>query len=82
MADKNLEINEKEAKELAAVWHVSQHPDGWKVIRQGGVKAIKTFDTQKEAIEYAKQLAKNNEGRYLIHSQKGKIRAGQSFKEK
>ncbi|WLP85730.1 DUF2188 domain-containing protein [Mycoplasma seminis] len=81
MADKILN-EEKEVKELDAVWHVSQHPDGWKVIRQGGTKAIKTFDTQKEAIEYAKQLAKNNEGRILIHGRNGKIRDGKNFQEK
>ncbi|WP_324673303.1 DUF2188 domain-containing protein [Mycoplasma sp. 888] len=76
------EVQEKEVKELDAVWHVSQHNDGWKVIRQGGVKAIKTFDTQKEAIEFAKELAKNNKGRMLIHSTKGKIRGGSNYQEK
>ncbi|QCZ36649.1 DUF2188 domain-containing protein [Mycoplasma nasistruthionis] len=76
MADKILD---KEVKQLDAVWHVSQHDDGWKVIRQGGVKAIKTFATQKEAIDYAKEIAKNNEGRYVIHGMNGKIRGGQNY---
>ncbi|QNM93675.1 DUF2188 domain-containing protein [Mycoplasma sp. Pen4] len=77
----NLRADEEEAKvkKLEPVWHISQHPSGWKVIRQGGSKAIKTFDTQLEAIDFAKELAKNNNGRYLIHSKVGKIRAGQNF---
>ena len=60
-------------------YHVSKRDnDGreWKVFIQGSDKVIKLFDTQKEALEYAKTLAKNkDDGSYVIlHGLDGKIR--------
>ena len=60
-------------------YHVSKRDnDGreWKVFIQGSDKVIKLFDTQKEALDYAKSLAKNkDDGSYVIlHGLDGKIR--------
>ncbi len=60
-------------------YHVSKRDnDGreWKVFIQGSDKVIKLFDTQKEALDYAKSLAKNkDDGSYvLLHGLDGKIR--------
>ncbi|MCR5113498.1 MAG: DUF2188 domain-containing protein [Acholeplasmatales bacterium] len=60
-------------------YHVSKRDnDGreWKVFIQGSDKVIKLFDTQKEALDYAKTLAKNkDDGSYVIlHGLDGKIR--------
>lgn len=60
-------------------YHVSKRDnDGreWKVFIQGSDKVIKLFDTQKEALDYAKGLAKNkDDGSYVIlHGLDGKIR--------
>lgn len=60
-------------------YHVSKRDnDGreWKVFIQGSDKVIKLFDTQKEALDYAKNLAKNkDDGSYVIlHGLDGKIR--------
>ena len=37
-------------------------------------KALKLFDTQAQAIEYAKKVADNQEGNITIHKKDGKIR--------
>ena len=60
-------------------YHVSKRDnDGreWKVFIQGSDKVIKLFDTQKDALDYAKSLAKNkDDGSYVIlHGLDGKIR--------
>ena len=60
-------------------YHVSKRDnDGreWKVFIQGSDKVIKLFETQKEALDYAKSLAKNkDDGSYVIlHGLDGKIR--------
>ena len=60
-------------------YHVSKRDnDGreWKVFIQGSDKVIKLFETQKEALDYAKALAKNkDDGSYvLLHGLDGKIR--------
>ena len=39
--------------------HVVKHPDGWAVKGAGNSKATKVTDTQKEAIERAEQIARN-----------------------
>lgn len=54
-------------------YHVVKRPeDGkWEVKFAGGQKAIKLFDTQKEAIAYTKQMAENQGGVMLVHNSKG-----------
>jgi len=64
----------KKYKDTARVYHVSQHILGWQVKLAKGEKVIKTFKTQKEAIEYAKSLVKTNGGSIRVHSMKGSIR--------
>lgn len=60
----------------AKIYHISKRKDDskWQVKFANGQKAIKLFDTQAEAIEFAKELAKNQDGSIRIHSVKGKIR--------
>ena len=60
-------------------YHVSKRDNEgreWKVFIQGSNKVIKLFDTQKDALDYAKSLAKNkDDGSYvLLHGLDGKIR--------
>ncbi len=60
-------------------YHVSKRDnDGreWKVFIQGSDKVIKLFDTQAEALDYAKQLAdnKNDGSSVVLHGLNGKIR--------
>lgn len=55
------------------VYHVAKREeDGkWIVKYAGGDKVIKTFDTQKEALEYTKKMAENQKGKMLVHNSKG-----------
>lgn len=39
--------------------HVVPHPDGWAVKSEGATKATRVTDTQKEAIEIAREIARN-----------------------
>ena len=63
------------------VYHVSKRGETredrvWKVFIQESNKVLQSFDYQEEALEYAKQLAKNKkDGSYVIlHGLNGKIR--------
>ena len=66
----------EEKKSSGKVYHISQHPteDKWQVKLAKGEKALKLFDTQAEAIAYAKEVAGNQEGSIRVHSREGKIR--------
>lgn len=53
-------------------YHVVKRADGkWEVKYAGGQKAIKLFDTQKEAVEFTKNMAANQDGAMLVHNSKG-----------
>ena len=60
-------------KEGTRVYHVAKRKeDGkWAVKFAGGDKVIKLFDTQKEALDYTKTMAKNQDGKVLVHNSKG-----------
>ena len=63
---------EKKDAPAYRTYHLVKRDDGkWEVKFAGGQKAIKLFNTQKEAVEYAKVLAENQGGTYLIHNSKG-----------
>lgn len=58
------------------VYHISKRKDDgkWQVKFANGERALKLFDTQAEAIVFAKEKAKNQEGSISIHKVDGKIR--------
>jgi len=65
----------RKKKTSAKKYHISQREDGkWRVRREGSDKVLKLFDTQKQAIEYAKTVADNQSGSIVIHKVDGKIR--------
>jgi hypothetical protein len=58
------------------VYHIAKQGDTgkWQVRLATGQKAIKLFDTQAQAIDYAKSLVKTQGGSIRVHSLKGKLR--------
>ena len=69
-------LTNEEGKQFVKAYHVSQRKElkKWQVKGAGSDKAIKLFDTQKEAIEYANQLSANNGAAVRVHSRAGKMR--------
>ncbi|BFM11067.1 DUF2188 domain-containing protein [Simiduia litorea] len=59
--------------------HVVKHPDGWAVKGAGNSKATKVTKTQKESIEAAQDIARNQQSDTKVHGRNGKIRAGNSY---
>ncbi len=59
--------------------HVVPHKDGWAVKGAGNERATKVQPTQKQAIETAKTIAKNQQSEMLIHGQNGRIREKNSY---
>lgn len=58
------------------VYHITKRvSDGkWQIKFNKGKKAIKLFDTQAQAIDYAKALAQNQEASIMIHKEDGSFR--------
>jgi len=59
----------------ARTYHITKNPEGkWQVRLAGGERAIRLFDTQKEAIIFANRLVKTRGGSIRVHAVNGKIR--------
>ena len=64
---------------MATIYHVSKRENNgweWKVFIEGSTKVIKLFNTQEEALTYAKSLCKNKaDGSSVrLHGLDGKMR--------
>ena len=59
--------------------HVIKKDGDWTVRGAGNSKATKKFDTQKQAIDFAKEIAKNQKSEVVIHGKDGKIRDKDSY---
>lgn len=71
----DIEEKEEPKKERKIPYHITKHPKGgWQVKKGKADRALKRFDTQKEAIEYAKELEKSTGNSYIIHKADGSIR--------
>lgn len=64
------------ARPKTKMYHISFRRDDnrWQVKLGKGSRALKLFNTQEEAIAYAKELAKNQDGHIVIHKLDGTIR--------
>ncbi len=59
--------------------HVVPQGDNWAVKREGCIRPSKVTDTQSEAINRAREIAKNNQSEMVVHGRNGKIRQKDSF---
>jgi hypothetical protein len=59
--------------------HIVKHSEGWAVKGAGNSKATRVTNTQKEAINIAQDIARNQESDTKVHGMDGKIRAGNSY---
>ena len=59
--------------------HVVPAKGGWAVKRAGSPKATKVFNTQEEAIEKGREIAKNQRTELLIHRRDGRIREKNTY---
>lgn len=58
--------------------HIVRRGDQWGTLREGGQRATQIFDTQQQAIDAGRQMAKQGQGELLIHGENGRIRARDS----
>jgi len=59
--------------------HVVPAGDKWAVRKAGSARSTETFDKQSDAINRAREIAKNQETELYIHGRDGKIRARDSY---
>lgn len=56
-------------------YHVTPHDDGWAVQKEGGKRASRVADTQRDAIDIARELSVNQGGGEVsVHGRNNRIR--------
>lgn len=59
--------------------HIVPNNGQWQVKRENSTRATKTFNTQKEAIEYGRDIAIRQQSELIIHDRYGRIRDKDSY---
>lgn len=59
--------------------HVVRHVDGWATKKEGSDRAGSVSNTQKEAIERARDQARREKVEVVIHRRDGRIRDSDSY---
>lgn len=59
--------------------HVVKHPNGWAVRGAGNEKVTRITQTQQEAINAARVIARKQESELVIHGRNGRIREKDSY---
>ena len=59
--------------------HVVPRDGKWGVRKTGADRITRSFDTQREAIEAARKIARNQETELYIHDRDGRIRERDSY---
>ncbi len=54
--------------------HVVPHDGSWAVRAEGASRVTSTHNTQREAIDRAREIARNQESELLVHGRNGQIR--------
>lgn len=65
---------------MSSSQHVVRNPKGgWSVLRSGAERASKVFETQRDAVAYARDLAQRQGLELFIHGRDGQVRERSSF---
>ena len=60
--------------------HIVKNPSGgWAVKKGGSSRATKVFDTQGEAIDHGRKIAKKQGAEFYVHGKDGRIREKDSY---
>lgn len=59
--------------------HVVNNNGVWQVKKEHSNRATKNFNTQREAIDYGRDIAKNQKSELVIHRPNGQIRDKDSY---
>jgi hypothetical protein len=59
--------------------HVVPHDGDWAVRGEGNSKVTSTHDTQADAIDHAREIARNQHSEVVIHRPDGRIRDKDSY---
>lgn len=73
-------MRQKGLKMTSKNQHVTKRPDGqWQIKGEGNTRATALASTQAEAIDIAREIARNQHSELFIHRPDGRVRARDSY---
>jgi hemerythrin superfamily protein len=62
------------------VYHVTPDPDGgWRAVKQGASRALARGDSKRDVVSRAREAAKSQQGRLVIHKENGRIQEERTY---
>ena len=77
--NKQIKSYSKAVEKGMSSQHVVLTNGSWAVKRAGSSRASKIFDTQREAVSYGQEVARNKRSELFVHSSSGRIKSRQSY---
>ena len=72
-------IARSDIKSVVKAVHVAPSGDGWKVKKAGQGRVTASFETKRDAVDYAKTLSRDKRVDLVIHSKNGRIERKDSY---
>ncbi|MBD3300524.1 MAG: DUF2188 domain-containing protein [Candidatus Moranbacteria bacterium] len=69
-----IKAYEKAVRKGLLAWHIVYDNSNWVIKRLDSKKSFRVFDTQKEAIDFGKKLARDKKTELFVHRSDGMIR--------
>ncbi|SMF53371.1 hypothetical protein SAMN06265365_11820 [Tistlia consotensis] len=69
----------REVSSLGKNQHIVPHEGGWAVRGEGNSRVTSTHETQADAIDRGREIARNQQSELLIHGRDGQIRDRDSY---
>lgn len=61
-------------------YHITHKDGDWRVKKEGGQRAAKTFDNKADAVDFGREIAKKQElGQVIIHKKDGTIQTEYTY---
>ncbi len=77
------EVASRAQKSQTGRYHViSGESQKWAVVSEGSIRPTRSFNTQKDAVDFAKRSASRKSGEVIIHGRTGQIRNMTSYAKK
>lgn len=77
--EKGLPAENDEEDESGKDLHVRSHEDGWAIEEEDADEAKQVFDKKEYAIERARELARRNHTRLIIHKADGEVQEKKDY---
>ncbi|MCV3743528.1 DUF2188 domain-containing protein [Ureaplasma sp. ES3154-GEN] len=77
-----MKENNNANKDTKVIYYLSPYQEkGWKIMKKGGSRPTRVFETKKEALDYVKTLGRNQEAVVYIQKKDGSFQDVRNYRD-